>query len=105
MIHIPMRSNHNMLTRMFYRLLRRDPMAEYYKWLSQFGRVADGHILDFQQDESGLIIFYRYKVANVDYETSQRLSRDQLSRKDAYAPGARVHVRFDPKQPGLSIVP
>jgi hypothetical protein len=100
-----MRLNHNTLTRMFYRMMGRDPVAEYYEWLSQFGRVADGHILDFQQDESGLTIFYRYKVANVDYETSQRLSGEQLSRKDAYAPGARVLVRFDPKQPGLSIVP
>jgi hypothetical protein len=101
----PMRLNHSVFTRVFYRLMGRDPVAEYYKWLSQFGRVADGHILDFQQDESGLIIFYRYKVANVDYETSQRLSGEQLARKDAYGPGARVLVRFDPKQPGLSIVP
>jgi hypothetical protein len=100
-----MRLNHSVFIRMFYRLLGRDPMAEYYKWLSQFGRVADGQILDFQQDEAGLTIFYRYKVANVDYETSQRLSRDQLSRKDAYGPGARVLVRFDPRQPGVSIVP
>jgi len=52
-----------------------------------------------------LTIFYRYKVANVDYETSQRLSGEQLSRKESYSPGARILVRFDPKQPGLSIVP
>ena len=100
-----MRLKHSVFIRMFYRLLGRDPMAEYYKWLSKFGRVADGHILDFQQDESGLTIFYRYKVANVDYETSQRLSHEQQSRKDAYSPGARVLVRFDPRQPGVSIVP
>jgi hypothetical protein len=105
MIHTPMRINHSVFTRMLYRLVGRDPMAEYYRWLSKFGRVADGHILDFQQDESGLTIFYRYKVANVDYETSQRLSGEQQSRKDAYTPGARVLVRFDPKKPGLSIVP
>src|SRR5215475_8185660 len=105
LINTPMRLNHSVFTRMLYRLVGRDPVAEYYKWLSRFGRVADGHILDFQQDESGLIIFYRYKVANVDYETSQRLSGEQLSRKDSYTPGARVLVRFDPKQPGLSIVP
>lgn len=100
-----MRLNHNLFTRMFYRLLGRDPVAEYYKWLSQFGRVADGHILDYQQDESGLTIFYRYNVANVDYETSQILSGEQLSRKNSYTPGARVIVRFDPKQPGVSVVP
>ncbi|HKQ78023.1 MAG TPA: DUF3592 domain-containing protein [Blastocatellia bacterium] len=94
-----------MFARMYYRLLGRDPVAEYYKWLSQFGRVADGHILDFQQDESGLTIFYRYNVANVDYETSQKLSGEQLSRKNSYTPGANVIVRFDPKQPGVSVVP
>jgi Protein of unknown function (DUF3592) len=101
----PMRLNHSVFTRVFYRLLGRDPVAEYYIWLSQFGRVADGHVLDSQQDESGLTIFYRYKVANVDYETSQRLSGEQMSRIDDYSPGAPVLVRFDPKQPGLSIVP
>ena len=100
-----MRINHNLFTRMFYRLLGRDPVAEYYKWLSQFGRVTDGHILDYQQDESGLTIFYRYNVANVDYETSQQLSGEQMSRKNSYTLGEHVTVRFDPKQPGVSVVP
>lgn len=100
-----MRRNHNLFTRLFYRLRGRDLVAEYYAWLTQFGRVADGRILDFQQDESGLTIFYRYNVSNVDYETSQKLSGDQLTRKSNYVPGAQVIVRFDPKQPGVSIVP
>jgi hypothetical protein len=100
-----MRANHNLLTRMFYRLRGRDPIAEYYAWLAQFGRVADGRILDYQQDESGLVIFYRYNVSNVDYETSQKLSGDQMTRKNSYVPGAQVIVRFDPKQPGVSVVP
>lgn len=100
-----MRTNHNLFTRMYYRLRGRDPIAEYYAWLLQFGRVAEGHILDSQQDEFGTTIFYRYNVSNVDYETSQRLSGDQMSRKNAYTPGAHVMVRFDPKQPGVSVVP
>jgi len=100
-----MRMNHNLFTRMFYRLLGRDPVAEYYRWLSKFGRVTDGHILDFKQDESGWIIYYRYNVANVDYETSQKLSGEQISRKNSYCTGAHVIVRFDPKQPGVSVVP
>jgi hypothetical protein len=90
---------------MIYRLRGRDPIAEYYDWLTQFGRVADGRILDSQQDESGLVIFYRYNVSNVDYETSQKLSGDQMTRKNSYVPGAHVIVRFDPKQPGVSVVP
>ncbi len=100
-----MRTNHNLFTRMYYRLRGRDPIAEYYSWLTQFGRVADGRILDFHQDESGSTIFYCYNVSNVDYETSQKLSGEQLTRKNKYIPGAQVTVRFDPKQPGVSIVP
>src|SRR5262245_66566541 len=99
-----MRLNQSAFIRILYRLVGRDPAAEYYRWLSQFGRVADGHILDFQQDESGLTIFYRYKVANVDYETSQRLSGEQLSHKDDYSAGARVLLRLDPKQQDDSVV-
>lgn len=100
-----MRLNRSVFTRIFYRILGRDLLSEYYEWLSQYGRLADAHILDFQQDESGWTIFYRYKVANVDYETSHRLTSEQLSRKDSYAPGSRVYVRFDPKEPRMSILP
>ena len=80
-------------------------MAEYFAWLSKFGRVAEGRVLDFQSDESGITIFYSYRVSNVDYETSQKLSSEQLSRKHLYVPGAHAIVRYDPKQPGVSIVP
>ncbi|MGH9835663.1 MAG: DUF3592 domain-containing protein [Blastocatellia bacterium] len=100
-----MRSNYNWFTRFIYRLRGRDPVAEYFAWLAKFGRVADGRVLDYQSDESGMIIFYSYNVSNVDYETSQKLSSEQLSRKHLYVPGAHVIVRFDPKQPGVSIVP
>lgn len=90
---------------MFNRLRGRDPIKEYYDWLSQFGRVTEGQILDFQQGDPDITIYYNYQVANVDYETSQRLSQTQLSQKNNYIPGARVTVRYDPKQPGVSIVP
>lgn len=100
-----MRSNYNWFTRLIYRLRGRDPVAEYFAWLSKFGRVAEGRVLDFQNDESGITIFYSYRVSNVDYETSQKLSGEQLSRKHRYVSGAHVTVRYDPKQPGVSIVP
>jgi hypothetical protein len=100
-----MHPNHNWFTRLIYRLRGRDPEAEYYAWLARFGRVADGRVLDFQNDESGMTIFYSYRVSNVDYETSQKLSGEQMSRKHAYVSGARVIVRYDPKNPGVSVVP
>jgi hypothetical protein len=100
-----MRPNPSLFTRLIYRLRGRDPVKEYYAWLSKFGRVAEGRVLDFQQDELNLTIFYRYKVSNVDYETSQKLSGEQMSRTHLYVPGAQVIVRYDPKNPGVSIVP
>ncbi len=97
---------HSWLVRLYYRLRGRDPLAEYYAWLVQFGRVTEGRVLDSQLDDSGLTtIFYRYNIANVDYETSQRLSADQLQRNQLYVPGASITVRYDPKNPGSSIVP
>lgn len=97
---------HRWLVRLYYRLRGRDPLAEYLVWLVQFGRVTEGRVLDSQLDDSGLTtIFYRYNIANVDYETSQKLTADQLQRSQLYVPGASITVRYDPKNPGSSIVP
>ena len=86
------------------RLRGRDPVAEYYAWLGQCGRVTEGRIIDTQQNEVAITIYYRYKIANVDYETSQQLTHDQFDRREVYVPGAIVTVRFDPRNPGSSIV-
>ncbi|MBL8167845.1 MAG: hypothetical protein JNJ50_06815 [Acidobacteria bacterium] len=95
----------NWFTRLYYRLRGRDPLAEYYEWLMQFGRVTEGRVIDFLQDDVGTTIFYRYNIANVDYETSQKLTPEQLTRSHLYVPGASITVRYDPKNPGSSIVP
>lgn len=97
---------HNWLVRLYYRLRGRDPLAEYYEWLVQFGRITEGRVIDLQQDDAGLsTIFYRYNIANVDYETSQKLTAGQTTRGQLYVPGASITVRYDPKNPGISIVP
>lgn len=96
---------HNWLARLYYRIRGRDPLAEYLAWLIQFGRITEGRVIDSQQDDSGTTIFYRYNIANVDYETSQKLSLDQLTHGQIYVPGASITVRYDPKNPGSSIVP
>jgi hypothetical protein len=93
------------LTQLITRLRRRESIAQRNAWLIRFGRITDGMILDSQQDDTGTTIFYQYKIANVGYETSQRLSPDQIDQRHLYAPGSSVIVRFDPKNPGTSIVP
>jgi hypothetical protein len=95
----------NWFIRVLNRLRGRDPVAEYYAWLIKFGRITEGHILDFHQDDTGTTIYYSYNIANVDYETSQKLSSEQLNRRHDYTPGASITVRFDPKSPGSSVVP
>jgi len=100
-----MRQPQNWFTRWIDRLRGRDSIKEYYTWLLQFGRVTEGCILDAHQGVSEITVFYRYKVANVDYETSQKLTFEQERRKYLYIPGATITVRYDPKNPGSSIVP
>lgn len=95
----------NRFTRLVYRLCGRDPFSKYYTWLIQFGRITEGQIMDFQQSDAETTIYYNYKVANVDYETSQRLSCEQIDQLHRFVPGARITVRYDPKNPGISIVP
>lgn len=94
----------NWFTRLIYKLRGRDPMAEYLAWLIQFGRIAEGRILDLHQEESETTVFYRYNVSNVDYETSQKLTPEQVRRSHEYVPGANISVRYDPKNPGISLV-
>lgn len=80
--------------------------AERRAQLLRAGRIADGKIFDCVSDETGAVtqIFYSYEFGGVEYESSQTLDPDQRSRPFDYAPGASVTVRFDPRQPGNSIV-
>ena len=94
------------LTRLINYFTGRDPVAEYLAWLASYGRLTEGRILDSQQDDTGTTtVFYCYKIANVDYETSQKLKPEQMGDNPVYIPGARVTIRFDPRNPGSSILP
>ncbi len=97
--------NPNWFTRLINRLRKRDPVAEYIAWLTNFGRITEGRIFDILQDDTGTTIYYQYNIANVNYETSQKLTSEQLIRNENYIPGTKVTVRFDPRNPGSSVVP
>jgi hypothetical protein len=70
------------------------------------GRITEGLVFDVTSDEAGEVthIFYSYNVTGVDYESSQSLNHAQRRRPSDYAPGARVTVRYDPRQPTNSVV-
>ncbi len=83
-----------------------DPEAARRERLLRSGRIADGSILDVGTDEAGnvTLVFYAYEFNGVEYESSQLLDTEQRTRSADYFPGARVTVRFNPRQPGNSVV-
>jgi len=83
-----------------------DDEAERRRALLSSGRITEGSIFDVITDEAGAIthVFYNYEINGVEYESSQTLDTDQRRRPADYFPGARVTVRFNPRQPGNSIV-
>ncbi|MCY7348298.1 MAG: hypothetical protein LH614_19055 [Pyrinomonadaceae bacterium] len=69
------------------------------------GRITDGTIIDVETSEAGEeIAFYHYNIQGVDFESSEILTEKQRENPLKYAAGAKVGVRFDPKNHGNSIL-
>lgn len=90
-------------------LLRRkktDDEAARRAGLLRAGRITEGSIFDIITDDTGAIthVFYNYELGGVEYESSQLLDAEQRARSGDYYPGARITVRFNPHQPGNSVV-
>ncbi len=65
------------------------------------GRITEGTIVDSETSEAGEeIVFYIYNVQGVDFESSEILTAEQIEKPLEYAPGAKIGVRFDPKNHG-----
>jgi hypothetical protein len=89
-----------------FRRKKTDDEAERRMALLRNGRITEGSIFDVITDETGDIthVFYNYEINGVEYESSQLLDAGQRQRSADYFPGARVTVRFNPHQPGNSVV-
>ncbi len=101
---------------MWYQSTRRKPTAEEMErgrrdYLAQAGRIVDGTITDSQWNagssgangEPPHTIIYRYRIAGVTYECAQDVSMllDHVRNVRMDLP---VQVRFDPRNPGDSII-
>ena len=99
-----------------YLLLRRKPKSpedlerERREWLDRIGRITDGTVIDVQelprdeQRQSVLLIFH-YDVAGVSYEASQDVTYlRQFINLHSCRLGLPTSVRYDPQNPGNSIV-
>ncbi|MGI8494597.1 MAG: DUF3592 domain-containing protein [Pyrinomonadaceae bacterium] len=63
------------------------------------GRITDGTIIESETTAAGEeLVYYFYSVQGTDFESSEILTEEQKYNPIKYAPGAKVGVRFDPKQ-------
>ena len=75
------------------------------EFLLKHGRITEGTILDAETASNGdEIAYYFYTINGVDFESSDILSDEQRQNPVKYAPGAKVSIRFDPKNHGNSVL-
>lgn len=89
------------------KILRRkrpDPATRRQLLLAN-GRITEGVILDAEVNQAGEeVVFFLYTLNGVDFESSDLLTEEQRRDRIKYAPGARVNIRYDPRNQGNSIV-
>ncbi len=81
-----------------------DLEAKRRERLKLFGRITDGTVIDSEVNEHGEVVYYSYSVHGADYESSEILNEEQVIELVKYAPGAKIGVRYDPKQHASSIL-
>jgi hypothetical protein len=99
-----------------YVLLRRSPKTaddlerERRAWLDSIGRITDGTVIDVQEmpgtsKRASTLLIYQYDVAGVSYEASQDVTylRHFINLHSCRL-GLPTSVRYDPQNPGNSIV-
>ena len=97
-------------------LLRRKPRTpaevegQRRVWLDQVGRITDGTVIDVQEvqpngHKPATMLIFQYDVAGVSYEASQDVTYlRQLINLQSCRLGLPTSVRYDPQNPGNSIV-
>jgi len=97
-----------MTGRLFGRILERlrhqNPDDDYLTWLEHYGRITEGMVMDSQNSDGQVTIYYSYNISNVEYESSQALTAQQRDHSHDYRPGVTVTVRYDPRHPARSMV-
>jgi len=69
------------------------------------GRITDGKITDSETTAEGKeLVYYIYSIQGVDFESLEILTEEQMQTPLQYAPGAKVGIRFDPKNHGNSML-
>lgn len=89
----------------FKRKSKEDPEVIRRQFLKENGRITDGRIIDTDITPSGReVVFYVYTLNGVDFESSELLTDEQAREPLKYAPGAKIGVRYDPRNQGNSML-
>ncbi len=99
-----------------YLLLRRKPVTadeleqQRRAWLDQVGRITDGTVIEVNENDrdehqTSIFLVFQYDVAGVSYEASQDVTylRHRINLHSCRL-GLPTSVRYDPQNPGNSIV-
>jgi len=80
------------------------------EWLNQVGRITDGTVIDVQELSANghapaTLLIFQYDVGGVSYEASQDVThlRQHINLHSCRL-GLPTSVRYDPQNPGNSIV-
>jgi len=79
-------------------------------WLDKIGRITDGTVIDVQElytegRKPATMLIFQYDVAGVSYEASQDVTYlRQLINLHSCRLGLPTSVRYDPQNPGNSLV-
>jgi hypothetical protein len=79
-------------------------------WLIQIGRITDGTVIDVQEvtangNSAATMLIFQYDVGGVSYEASQDVTYlRQWVNLHSCRLGLPTSVRYDPQNPGNSIV-
>lgn len=93
------------ILKFFKRRKATDLHEERRRFLVESGRITDGRIIDSEPSSGGReIVFYVYTLNGVDFESSEMLTEEQMEDPLKYAPGAKVGVRYDPRNQGNSML-
>jgi hypothetical protein len=99
-----------------YLFLKRKPKSadeierERRAWLDKIGRITDGTVIDVQElhtegRKPATMLIFQYDVAGVSYEASQDVTYlRQLINLHSCRLGLPTSVRYDPQNPGNSLV-
>jgi len=83
---------------------------ERREWLNQIGRITDGTVIDVQEvvpngHPAATMLIFQYDVGGVSYEASQDVTHlRQWINLHSCRLGVPTSVRYDPQNPGNSIV-